>query len=278
MYRERRATLQPPRASPESPVAAPISINRHMGTMALEQVLLVFCGALAGGLVNGLTGFGTGITAMGLWLHAISPTVAASLVVICSLIAQIQNLPVVWRTIAWRRTFVFVVPGLAGVPIGTWLLPLVDGTTFKIGVGLFLVIYPAFVLTRAGPSRGTNAGGAGADALVGLGGGILGGLAGISGVLNVIWSGVRGWSKSERRSLIQAFNLAILVAALASHAAGGLITRDVGLATLAALPGTIGGAWTGALVYRRLGDAGYQRIVMALLLVAGLGLIWSAVG
>jgi uncharacterized membrane protein YfcA len=33
--------------------------------MAFEKILLVFAGALIGGLVNGLTGFGTGLTAMG---------------------------------------------------------------------------------------------------------------------------------------------------------------------------------------------------------------------
>ena len=41
-------------------------------------------------------------------------------------------------------------------------------------------------------------------------------------------------------------------------------------------PGTIGGAWAGALVYRRLGDRGFQQAVMALLLVSGLALIWTS--
>jgi uncharacterized membrane protein YfcA len=47
----------------------------------------------------------------------------------------------------------------------------------------------------------------------------------------------------------------------------------VALATAAALPGTIGGAWIGSLVYRRLGDRGFQKVVMGLLLVSGLVLI-----
>jgi uncharacterized membrane protein YfcA len=60
---------------------------------------------------------------------------------------------------------------------------------------------------------------------------------------------------------------------LVSHAVSGLLTRDVALATAAALPGTIGGAWIGSLVYRRLGDRGFQKVVMGLLLVSGLVLI-----
>ena len=244
--------------------------------MTLEQMLLVFCGALAGGFVNGLTVFDTGITAMGLWRHAVSPAVAASLVVVCSLVAQMQNVGLVWRSIDWRRTLAFVVPGLAGVPLGTWLVPHSGADAFKAGVGAFLLVFPGWVLARPAETRGTDAGGRAADAIVGFGGGVLCGFAGISGVLNVIWTGLRRWSKAERRSVIQTFNLTILVMALASHGAAGLLTRDVGIATLAALPGTIGGAWAGALVYRRLGDAGYQRAVMVLLLDAGVGLVWSA--
>ena len=242
------------------------------------QIILIFLGALAGGLVNGLTGFGTGITALGVWLYVISPTVAASLVIICSLVAQVQMIPLIWRHIDWRRIRVFVVPGLLGVPVGTWLLPQVDAATFRIGVGLFLVFYPLFVASRLGRQRGTDAGGRTADAAIGFGGGVLGGLAGLSGIFNVVWSDIRGWSKVERRTVIQTFNISILVLALASHAVSGLLTPDVGYATLAALPGTIGGAWVGSLIYRRLGDLGYQRVILALLFVAGVMLIWTSLG
>ena len=65
--------------------------------------ILILLGALAGGFVSGLTGFGTGISALPFWLFAVSPTLAAPLVVICSVVAQIQNLPHIWRSIDWRR-------------------------------------------------------------------------------------------------------------------------------------------------------------------------------
>ena len=72
--------------------------------MGLDQIAVVLLGALAGGFVNGLTGFGTAITAMGLWLYAVSPPVAASLAIICSVISQIQTLPMIWRVIDWPRS------------------------------------------------------------------------------------------------------------------------------------------------------------------------------
>jgi uncharacterized membrane protein YfcA len=243
--------------------------------MEQGQVLLVLAGALLGGVVNGLTGFGTGITAMGLWLYAISPPVAASLVIICSIVSQVQTLPMIWRSIEWSRVLPYAIPGLLGVPIGTLLLPQIDQRAFKIGVGAFLLAYSTYVLARR-LQMANQWGGRGADGVVGFGGGVLGGLTGFSGVLPVIWTDIRGCTKEHRRSILQAFNITILSAALASHALFGLLTRDVGLAIVAALPGTIGGAWVGAQMYKRLGDLGFQRIVMMLLFASGAVLAWSS--
>ena len=57
----------------------------------MSTVVIPALGALCGGFVTGLVGFGTGLTALGVWLHAVSPTVAAALVVVCSVAGQIQS-------------------------------------------------------------------------------------------------------------------------------------------------------------------------------------------
>jgi uncharacterized membrane protein YfcA len=243
--------------------------------MALEQIVLILAGALAGGIVNGLTGFGTAITAMGIWLYAVPPPVAASLAVICSVVSQFQTLHLIWRTIPWRRALPFIIPGVLGTPLGTLLLPHIEPKFFKLGIGCFLVVYSAYVLVRRGEIK-SDWGGNAADAIVGFGGGILGGLTALSGVLPVVWTDVRGWTKEQRRGIVQTFNIVILTLALASHAASGLLTRQVLLTAAVALPATIGGAWTGAYIYRRLADRGYQRVVMMLLFVSGAALIWTS--
>lgn len=225
-------------------------------------------------MVNGLTGFGTAITAIGIWLYAIPPTVAASVAIICSVVSQTQTLHLIWRTIRWGRLLPFVVPGVFGVPIGTLLLPHIDPSFFKLGIGSFLVVYSAYVLARRSEIS-SDWGGKAADGMAGFGGGVLGGLTGLSGVLPVVWTDIRGWTKEQRRSAVQTFNMAILSLALLSHALTGLLTRQVAFDAVIALPATIAGAWLGAFIYRRLADRGYQRAVMVLLLVSGAGLIWN---
>jgi hypothetical protein len=56
-----------------------------------------------GGVVTGLAGFGTGLTALAFWLHVVNPVVAAALVVACSVVGQVQSLYTVRRAIIWRR-------------------------------------------------------------------------------------------------------------------------------------------------------------------------------
>jgi len=105
---------------------------------------------------------------------------------------------------------------------------------------------------------------------------VLGGLAGFSGVLLIVWTDIRGYTKEYRRSVLQTFNLSILTTALISHAYSGLLTQQVGLATIAALPGTVCGAWLGSVAYKRLGDRGFQQAVMAFLFLSGVMLIWTS--
>jgi Sulfite exporter TauE/SafE len=66
--------------------------------MSTAAYLLLFLGAVAGGFVSGLAGFGTGLVALGIWLYVLPPSIAVSLVIICSIVAQTSTLPSFWRS------------------------------------------------------------------------------------------------------------------------------------------------------------------------------------
>jgi uncharacterized protein len=86
----------------------------------VSTVTVLALGALGGGFVTGLAGFGTGLTALGLWLHVVSPAVAAALVAVCSVAGQLQSLYAVRRAVAWSRAWPFLVGGVLACP---WGLP-----------------------------------------------------------------------------------------------------------------------------------------------------------
>lgn len=235
--------------------------------------IIVLAGGLTGGLVNGLTGFGTGLTALTFWLYVVPPVVASPMVVICSVVGQLQTLPKIWHAISWKRVMPFIIGGLLGVPVGTWLLPSVPVQIFKIFIGVFLICFCSFMLA-SGKTFKISFGGRTADGIIGIIGGVLGGIAGLSGAPTTIWASIRGWGKDEKRSIFQAFNLTILAAAFVSQWAGGLITAQVGRMTLLALPGTLIGVWLGRRLYEKLDVKGFDRVVYIVLLFSGVTMIY----
>ncbi|HYZ32802.1 MAG TPA: sulfite exporter TauE/SafE family protein [Crenalkalicoccus sp.] len=245
--------------------------------MSLTALLLIAAGALAGGFVSGLAGFGTGLAALGIWLHAVPPAHAASLVVICSVIAQAQTIRAVWHAVEARRDGPMVLAGLLGVPVGIALLGRLDGGSFRLATGLLLLAFPAWMLL-AGGRAGIAWGGRAADAAVGFCGGVLGGFAGLSGPLPTMWATLRGWGRDRRRGLFQTFNLTVLGGALLAHAAVGLLTAELGLLALCALPGTLAGSWLGFRAYRRLSDRRFDYLVLFLLALSGLVLVRGSLG
>ena len=243
-----------------------------MSTTALAVLLF---GALAGGFVSGLAGFGTALMALGIWLYVLPPDVAVQLVLICSIIAQTWTLPSIWRAIDFKLVWPFVVGGLAGVPLGTLLVAYADPHLFKLSVGILLLIFPAALYFQRAPVA-LSLGGRAADTAIGFAGGVLGGLAGLSGPLPILWASVRRWDKDERRGLFQAFNWTILTAAFCAQAGSGLITHETMWLALLALPATIGGAWLGARAYHALSDGNFRDVVLGLLFLSGITLVWSS--
>ncbi len=227
--------------------------------------------------MSGLAGFGTALMALGIWLYVLPPAIAVPLVLICSVSAQISTLPAMWRLLDFKLAWPFVAGGLAGMPLGAMLVSRADPQIFKLSVGVMLLVFPvALYLIRA--PMAFRFGGRAADAAIGFAGGILGGLAGLSGPLPTLWASVRGWSKDQRRGVFQLFNGTVLGAALCLQIANGFVKQDVFWLALLALPGTLIGAWLGARTYRALSDRNFYDVVLGLLFLSGVVLVWSSIG
>jgi uncharacterized protein len=234
----------------------------------------VAAGALIGGLLNGLTGFGTGLTALPLWLQVLEPAVAAQLVSVASIAGQASALPALWRDSDWRELAPMLSAGLIGVPVGLCVLPLIKVAVFKMTVGIVLIAYCAFMLGVAGHLHVRRAGAA-AEMAVGFIGGVLGGVAGLSGPPPIVWGTLRAWPKARRRRTLQAFNTAVLAAMLLASLIGGLIGTRLLVASAIALPATLVGNWLGERLYRGLDERRFDRVVLALIFLSGCMLIWS---
>lgn len=241
------------------------------------DIALVVAGALAAGFVNGLSGTGYALVSLGFWLHAMPPSTAAPLVAFCSVGGHLQSLPRIWKGVIWSRVWPFLAAGLIGVPIGTAFLAHVQVKPLKIGVGLLLIFYCSWMAFVRRPPVVTG-GGRLADSAIGLGGGILGGMASISGPLPVIWAQLRGWNMMEQRGVNQPFNMSVLAFSVVTAAIAGFLDRTFFVWAAITLPVTLIGAHVGLRLFRRIDDAQFRRILLALLGFSGLTLIVSSIG
>jgi uncharacterized membrane protein YfcA len=112
-----------------------------------------------------------------------------------------------------------------------------------------------------------------ADAFIGWIGGVMGGIAGLTGAVPTIWCALRGWSRDDQRGAMQPFNFALQIAAVVTYGFQGLLTAEVGILFAIALPVMVVGVALGVALYRRIDDAWFRRIVLWLLLASGVTLV-----
>lgn len=239
--------------------------------MTAELITFLLLGAIAGGFINGLSGTGTALFALGFYLVVLDPVTAVAIVALMSVIAGLQGLWIVRGAILTnpRRLLRFVVPGLVGVPAGLWLLNGLDASVLRLGVAGFLILYGGyFTVRRALPafSRPTPI----ADCIVGGLGGVLGGAAGMSGALPSMWMSLRPWTKFETRAVLQPFNMVMLVTTVALLFARGAY-EGAGPALLITIPTGLIAAQVGIAVFRRLSDTAFRWVLILLTLAMGLG-------
>ena len=239
--------------------------------LTLKTVLIVWLGGFLGGMASGAAGFAYGVVATAIWLHAISPLHATMLVVSGGLIIQSSLVYKMRRALDWPRLAPFLIAGLIGVPIGVALVVKTDQSALRLGVAVFLVVY-GFYAIFAPRLPHVSGGGTAADAGIGFLGGLMGGLAGLSGLAPAIWTQLRGWPKDVARGIYQPFILAAHIAALLLIGVVALDKVGVVLFLLVA-PAIALGGWVGWMIYGKLDERRFQQMFAGLLVVSGLLLL-----
>lgn len=238
--------------------------------------LIVAIGAAFAGFVQGLSGFGFGMTAMSFWAWTIDPRLAAVMAVFGAMSGQILTAVTVRRGFNVRQVLPFIVGGLLGIPIGIAILPMLDPVLFKAALGTFLVIWcPAMLMIRYLPK--ITVGGRIADGVSGLCGGVMSGVGGFSGVVPTLWCTLRQFDKDAQRSIIQNFNLATLSVTFVSYLATGIVTREMWPMFAIVAPAMLIPSLLGSRLYIGISELTFRKIVLGLLTASGVAMLVSAV-
>ena len=241
----------------------------------MDPFLTIAFGAALAGFVQGLSGFGFALTALAVWAWVLDPQLAAVLAVFGALTGQVVSAFTLRRGWYFATLLPFLAGGIAGLPLGLYLLPRLDVPMFKATLGVLLVVICPllYFANRLPPVR---RGGHAADALAGAAGGVMGGLGGSTGVVPTLWCTLRGYEKDRQRAVIQNFNLAMLSITFISYLATGLVQwRMLPLFAVVA-PAMLIPARLGARLYLGISDVAFRQVVLGLLTLSGAGLLASS--
>jgi uncharacterized membrane protein YfcA len=238
----------------------------------INSFFLLSAAVFLGAFVSGFAGFAFSAVAGGILLHTLAPTEAVPLMMACSVSVQATNLWALRGEIQWKQSLVLVLGGMLGVPIAVWLLQTTDARAFREVFGGLVALYAAYMLFRPSlaslqlMNRSRNA-------LVGFGGGLIGGLTAMPGALPTIWCDMHGVPKNQQRGLVQPFIAAMQIFALALMLLHHDLPSNVLDNLLLSIPALVAGSVLGILAFRNVSEQLFRHIILVVLLVSGVLLV-----
>jgi len=234
--------------------------------------LLLSLAVFAGALVSGFAGFAFSAVAGALLLHVLPPADAVPLMMICSIAVQGASLVILRHNIKWRGSLMFIVGGVVGIPPSLYLLYHVDTWAFRVGFGIFLAVYSAYMLFRPTVACLRQVTSRLQGGMVGFAGGLVGGLTAMPGAMPTIWCDLQGLPKDQQRGIVQPFIAMMQLSALSLMLLhNGLPTKVLMNFTLS-LPALAAGTAVGIAMFGRVSDVVFRRVVLGALFVAGVAL------
>jgi uncharacterized membrane protein YfcA len=118
--------------------------------MSELSTLVLTIAIFLGGVVSGFSGFAFSAVSGVILLHFLEPLLAVPLMMCCSIASPISSLAVIRQFVQWRESAPLLIGGAGGVPIALYFLTLTNAHVFRILVGIFLVSYAIYMLTKPG--------------------------------------------------------------------------------------------------------------------------------
>jgi uncharacterized membrane protein YfcA len=232
--------------------------------------MLMALGIFAGAVVSGFTGFAFSAVAGAVLLHVLPPGEAVPLMMVCSVLVQALSLVSLRREMEWRGSARLIIGGLFGLPLALYVLLNADPTLFRIGFGMFLAAYAAYMLFRPAVHCLRHVRGPHYDAAIGLAGGLIGGMTAMPGAVPTVWYDLRGFAKMRQRGVVQPYITVMQIAALAFLAASGMLPASLVAQLLHSLAPLAAGTLVGLALFGRVDEAIFRRVLLGVLLVSGL--------
>jgi len=222
----------------------------------------------AAAFIRGFTGFGLAVVGVPLLSLFFAPAEIVPAIMILAILAGLQLIPKIWRSVDWKLLTPTVIGTAFGTPLGTWLLAGVSADVMRVLIG-GAVLVAAFAMQLG--FRFSQRPHAGVSAGFGAIAGLTGGAAAMPGP-SVIFLFLAAPIAHEagRATLVLFFQASQVMSAVAATV-GGLMNLHALILGALLVPPMLVGNWLGDRVFDKASAQSYRRIVV--LLLAGLGAV-----
>jgi len=229
----------------------------------LAELLPLIGIVIAGGVVQGITGFGFGLFSMGLMIMFMPVTEATSIIAILSLGAACLNLWTVRKEIIWREALPLIVPAIPACVLGVYLLTSLNTDVLRTGVAVMILAGCAVTIWSP---KGVRISKANPWAYVaGVIGGVFNGALGMGGPPIVLYTLLRGWEKALSKGAMSSFFVSMGVIRITLLIARGIATPHTLRMGMLLLGPALLACYVGTRVFRRLSTTVFRYAAMALL-------------
>jgi uncharacterized protein len=235
-------------------------------------ILILLAGAFTAAFVQGATGFGSGLVLNAFWLHIMEPAIAIPLNVATCLFMSGVPMFKLRKSLDFSKLKQFALFGVVGIPVGMYLLVIIDPGKLKIYIGILLVIYALLMLKISSYSIKVN--NKSINNLVGFISGVIGGLTALLGIIPVAWFNIQKLPKNTKRGTYEPFIFITSIVAIISFAFAGLYKIEMLFDLIKIVPALLVGSWIGVKIYSFIDEALFRQVILGLIFLAGLVLLF----
>lgn len=238
-----------------------------MESLAVGPVALAMVAVFAGALLRGFTGFGLPLAAVPIMTLVMTPALAVPAMLLLQVIAGLQTLPRIYRSIHWPALIWLAAGALVGIPGGTVLLAALPAEVMRLLIGLVMLVA---VAALGWGFRTRHMPGIAARLATGLLAGVMSGAAAMPGPPVVVFFLASPASATASRASLQIFFMLTGLVSLGLATTAGLVTPATIVLALILTPALMLGTWAGDWAFRRTGGRSYRSAALTVLLAIGL--------
>jgi uncharacterized membrane protein YfcA len=236
-------------------------------------LLFVLAVGLVAGTISGIVGTGSSIMLMPVLVYAYGPKQAVPIMAVAAVLANVSRILAWWREVDWRACAAYSLTGVPAAALGARTLLALPSRAVDISIGLFLI---AMVPARHALARHQLK-----FSLwhLALGGAVIGYLTGIvvsTGPLSVPLFLFYGLTRGAFLATEAASSLGLYFSKSVTFQRFGALTGDVALKGLIAGASLMFGAFIAKRFVLRLEPEVFRLVMDAIMLMAGLAMLWNA--